>query len=51
MVRSGPMPASASAASSSPSTARPDDSPGSFCASGAMKLYGYQLDPAAWGAR
>ncbi len=51
MVRSAPMPADASSASSSPITARPDDSPGSFCSSGAMKPYGYQLHPAAWGAR
>ncbi len=31
-------------------TPRPELSPGSFCAIGDMKEYGYQVFPAAWGA-
>src|SRR5499427_1085737 len=45
------MPAAAILARTSPTTARADESQGSFCSIGAVKGYGYQVPPAACGAR
>jgi hypothetical protein len=49
-TRSGGMPARVSSSSMPASTASPEERPGSFCSTGARKLSGYQVPPAACGA-